>query len=109
MAEKLPVDYIVEEFVPGEILTYDGLVDRSGEVVFDSTLTYSTGVMESVNEQRDLYYWIPREIPADVQEMGRAMARAFDLRERPFHFELFRTRQRRARRRSRSTCARPAG
>jgi hypothetical protein len=91
MTEKLPVDYIVEEFVPGEILTYDGLVDRSGEVVFDSTLTYSTGVMESVNEQRDLYYWIPREIPADVQKMGRAMIKAFLLRERPFHFELFRT------------------
>ncbi len=91
LAEKLPVDYIVEEYVPGEILTYDGLVDRSGEVVFDSTLTYSTGVMESVNEQRDLYYWIPREIPADVQKMGRAMVKAFLLRERPFHFELFRT------------------
>jgi ATP-grasp domain-containing protein len=89
--EKLPVDYIVEEYVPGEIMTYDGLVDRSGKVVFDSTLIYSTGVMESVNEQRDLYYWIPREIPADVSAMGRAMAAAFGLRERPFHFELFRT------------------
>jgi hypothetical protein len=91
LAEKLPVEYIVEEYVPGDILTYDGLVDRSGAVVFDSTLTYSTGVMESVNEQRDLYYWIPREIPADVLQMGRAMVKAFDLRERPFHFELFRT------------------
>src|SRR5215213_7954138 len=89
--EKLPVDYIAEEYVPGEIMTYDGLVDRDGAIVFDSTLVYSTGVMESVNEQRDLYYWIPREIPDDVQAVGRAMARAFDLRERPFHFELFRT------------------
>jgi hypothetical protein len=62
-----------------------------GAVVFDSTLIYSTGVMESVNEARDLYYWIPREIPDDVQAMGRAMAHAFGLRERPFHFELFRT------------------
>lgn len=91
LLEKLPVDYIVEEYVPGEIMTYDGLVDREGAVVFDSTLVYSTGVMESVNEQRDLYYWIPREIPEDVQAVGRAMAHAFDLRERPFHFELFRT------------------
>jgi hypothetical protein len=91
MLEKLPVDYIAEEYVPGEIMTYDGLVDRTGAVVFDSTLVYSTGVMESVNEARDLYYWIPREIPDDVQAVGRAMARAFDLRERPFHFELFRT------------------
>lgn len=90
LRDKLPVDYIVEEFVEAEILTYDGLADRHGNVVFDSSLTYSTGVMESVNEGRDLYYWIPRQIPAEVIAAGQAMARAFDVRERPFHFELFR-------------------
>jgi hypothetical protein len=46
--------------------------------------------MESVNDQVDLYYWIPREIADDVRTVGRAMARAFDVRERPFHFEMFR-------------------
>lgn len=90
LRHKLPVDYIVEEFVAGQLMTYDGLVDRAGEVVFDSTLVYSMGVMELVNEGHDLCYWIPREIPADVAETGRLMARAFDLRERPFHFEMFR-------------------
>jgi ATP-grasp domain-containing protein len=89
--EKPDVDYIVEEFVRGELVTYDGLTGRSGEIVFDSTFHYSTGVMEAVNQELDLTYWIPRAIPADVQEVGRAMARAFDLRERPFHFEIFRT------------------
>jgi len=88
---KPDVDYIVEEFVRGELITYDGLTGRSGEIVFDSTFHYSTGVMEAVNQELDLTYWIPRAIPADVQEVGRAMARAFDLRERPFHFEIFRT------------------
>ena len=90
-ADKLPVDYIVEEFIDAEILTYDGLVDRAGEVVFNSSLVYSTGVMKSVNEARDLYYWIPRQVPEDVREAGQKMARAFDLRERSFHFEMFRT------------------
>jgi hypothetical protein len=91
LADKPAVDYIVEEFVNGELITYDGLAGRSGEIVFDSTFSYSTGVMEAVNAQLDLFYWIKREIPSDVQEVGRAMARAFDLRERPFHFEIFRT------------------
>ncbi len=91
LLDKPPVDYIVEEFVRGELVTYDGLTGRSGEIVFDSTFHYSTGVMEAVNQELDLYYWIPRAIPADIQEAGRAMARAFDLRERPFHFEIFRT------------------
>jgi len=91
LIEKPAVDYIVEEFVRGELITYDGLTGRSGEILFDSTFTYSTGVMEAVNQNLDLYYHIGRTIPADVQECGRAMARAFDLRERPFHFEIFRT------------------
>ena len=91
LVDKPAVDYIVEEFVRGDLVTYDGMTDRAGAVVFDSHFTYSTGVMEAVNESLDLFYWMPREIPADVREVGRAMARAFDLRERPFHFELFRS------------------
>ena len=89
--EKPAVDYIVEEFVEGQIVTYDGLAGRQGEIVFDSSFKYSAGVMESVNEQIDLYYWIPRAIDEDVRTVGRQMARAFDVRERPFHFEMFRT------------------
>lgn len=91
LLDKPNVDYFVEEFVAGELITYDGMTGRAGEIVFDSTFHYSTGVMEAVNERLDLYYWIPRAIPRDVQEAGRLMARAFDLRERPFHFEIFRT------------------
>ena len=90
LAEKLPVDYIVEECLSGTLLTYDGLVDRAGNVIFDASLTYSVGVMESVNDHLDLYYWIPREMPDDVRAAGRAVVAAFGLRERPFHFEFFR-------------------
>jgi hypothetical protein len=90
LRDKLPVDYILEECITGTLLTYDGLVDRFGDVIFDSSLVYSIGVMESVNESLDLYYWIGREIPADVIDAGRAVVRAFTLRERPFHFEFFR-------------------
>lgn len=89
---KPPVDYIVEEYIDGQIVSYDGLAGRRGEIVFDSSFTYSHGVMESVNELVDLYYWIPREIPADVRATGQQMARVFDVRERPFHFEMFRQR-----------------
>jgi hypothetical protein len=91
LADKPPTDYIVEEFIKGELVTYDGMTGRNGEIAFDSTFHYSMGVMEVVNSQLDIYYWMPRAIPADIQEVGRAMARAFDLRERPFHFEIFRT------------------
>lgn len=92
---KPVLDYFIEEYVEGALLTYDGLTDRAGKIVFDSSFTYSTGVMEAVNEQRDLHYLISREVPSDVRQMGHKMAAAFDLRERPFHFEMFRAPDRR--------------
>jgi hypothetical protein len=90
LRDKPAIDYIVEEFVSGDIVTYDGLTNSRGEVVFATSLNYSIGVLEPVTEQRDLYYWIGRTIPADLEEAGITVARAFDVRSRPFHFEFFR-------------------
>lgn len=89
--EKLPVDYIVEEFISAQIVTFDGLADANGEVVFSSSLRYSRGVMEVVNEDSDIYYYIPREIEPVVVQSGIATLKAFDVRERFFHFEYFLT------------------
>jgi biotin carboxylase len=83
-------DYILEEFVEGTIQTFDGLTDRDGNIVFYSSLQYSQGIMETVNEDNDVYYYTVRDIPADIEQAGRKTARAFDVRERFFHFEFFR-------------------
>jgi hypothetical protein len=90
LLDKPATDYILEEFIEGAIVTYDGLTNRRGDVVFATSLTYSIGVLESVNQGLDLYYWVSREVPADLENVGLAVARAFDVRERPFHFEFFR-------------------
>jgi hypothetical protein len=92
LADKPPVDYILEEFLSGTLLTYDGLVNRRSEVVFGSSFYYSTGVMEAVNADLDIWYCITRDVPPDVEAAGRAIVRTFRLRERPFHLEFFRLR-----------------
>ncbi len=84
-------DYILEEFVEGAIQTFDGLADRDGNIVFYSSMQYSQGIMETVNEDNDVYYYTVRDIPPDIEQAGRRIARAFDVRERFFHFEFFRT------------------
>lgn len=88
---KPPVDYIVEEFIQGKIFSFDGLTDRDGNLVFFTSHAFSQGIMETVNEDADLFYHSLREIPADLEEAGRRTARAFDVRGRFFHFEFFRT------------------
>jgi len=90
-AEKPSMDYIIEEFIGGSICTFDGLTDREGNLVFYTSHQYSQGVMETVNEDWDIYYYSLREIPKDLEDAGRRVLQAFRVRERFFHFEFFRT------------------
>ncbi|MFZ5470990.1 MAG: ATP-grasp domain-containing protein [Myxococcota bacterium] len=81
--------YIVQPFQRGDITSYDGLVDREGRVVFETSHVYSAGIMEVVNEQRDVSYWNRREIPPELAKLGRQVVEGFGVRERFFHVEFF--------------------
>ncbi len=87
---KPPVDYLFEEFVSGQICTFDGLTDREGKPVFINSLVYSMGIMETVLNDDLVYYYTLREIPSDLEALGCRVLEAFDVRERFFHFEFFR-------------------
>ncbi len=86
---KPNAEYILEEFVTGQIVSFDGLVDNNGELIFSSSLRYNKGVMEAVNENSDIYYYTVREIEPFLEKAGKAILKAFDVRGRFFHFEFF--------------------
>lgn len=88
--EKNLTDYILEEFIEGEICTFDGLTDKDGNIVFYTSHIYQRGVMETVNERSDIFYYSLRDIPSDLELVGRKTVAAFDVKERFFHFEFFR-------------------
>jgi hypothetical protein len=90
-AQKPEVDYFFEEFITGTICTFDGLTDKDGNLVFQSSMQYSQGVMEAVNNDDLIYYYTLRDIPSDLEEAGRKTLKAFGVKERFFHFEFFRT------------------
>ncbi|MDO8899216.1 MAG: ATP-grasp domain-containing protein [Bacteroidales bacterium] len=83
------IDYIFEEFISGTIYSFDGLVDKNGDLLFFSALKNERGVMETVNEDTHIYIVSLKEIPAELEAAGRAVAKAFDLKARFFHFEFF--------------------
>ncbi|MDJ0783818.1 MAG: carboxylate--amine ligase [Desulfosarcinaceae bacterium] len=85
----LPADYILEGFVTGAIVSFDGLADREGRLVFATGHRYSQGIMETVNEGRHISYTSLREIPPRLEELGRRCVAAFEARERFFHIEFF--------------------
>jgi len=87
---KPAMDYLLEEFIKGRICTFDGLTDREGKPVFLNSLEYSAGVMETVLDDSLIYYHTLREIPEDLDALGRCVLEAFEVHERFFHFEFFR-------------------
>jgi hypothetical protein len=91
-AQKPAVDYILEEFVDGVICSFDGLLDREGKLVFYTGHEISRGVMETVNDDANIYYYSFRQIPPDLEEAGRKALNGFQVRKRFFHLEFFRRR-----------------
>ena len=89
--DKPAGDYIMEEFVQGTIVSFDGLTDANGNLVFHTSHRFSQGIMETVNQARHIHYTSLREIPPALEKAGRQCVSAFEMRERFFHIEFFET------------------
>lgn len=86
----LPLDtHLVQPFIEGSIVTFDGLVDRAGRVVFCTSHTYDRGIMEVRTGALDGFYYSFRDIPPALEQVGRRALAAFGLRRRFFHLEFF--------------------
>ncbi|MEE0138558.1 carbamoylphosphate synthase large subunit [Fusobacterium ulcerans] len=85
-----PVEYIMEEYVNGELLSYDGIAGKDKEIIFETAHAYPIPIMDIVNEQADVMYYSYKDIPEDLKEAGRKVVQAFDTNSRFFHCEFFR-------------------
>lgn len=85
--------YIMEEFIDADIVTYDGLTDQDGNIVFSSTLEHNKAILDILIDHSDMFYWIPQEIGEELEAVGRKCVKAFNIKERFFHFEFFRSKE----------------
>lgn len=84
------VPYIMEEFINGMIVSYDGICDENSKIVFETSHVFPTPIMDIVNNVDECYYYSLRKIPEDLQKVGQAVIAAFKPRARFFHCEYFR-------------------
>ncbi len=84
------VPYVLEEFVPGIVTTYDGICDSHGEPLFAASHIAPNSIMDMVNEGIPVYYYVDKAIPPEVEKAGRATLAAFGVKSRFFHLEFFR-------------------
>lgn len=88
--QNLKVQYIMEEYVPGYIVSFDGITDQDGNIIFKTSHTFPEPIMDVVNESDECCYWSERVISDDLDDMGTRVIKAFKIRGRFFHTEYFR-------------------
>ena len=87
---KLPVSYIMEEFIQGEVNTYDAIVNSRGEPIFETGNVTPHSLMDIVVESGTSLFYILNNPYEDVRDAGRRVLKAFQVKSRFVHFEFFR-------------------
>lgn len=83
-------NYVVEEFITGEICSYDAIVGPEGNPLFESMTVWPPSIMDIVNLKLDLSYYVDKQIPEKLSELGRRTVKAFGIWNRFVHLEFFR-------------------
>ncbi|MBR2286687.1 MAG: ATP-grasp domain-containing protein [Clostridia bacterium] len=84
------VPVIMEEFIRGEIHSYDAILDSHSEPVFETGNITPIAIMDIVNNEDNAVFHIMKQLQDDVRAAGRAAAKAFGVHSRFVHFEFFR-------------------
>jgi hypothetical protein len=86
--------YFMEHFIAGpdrELLSFDGLTDLDGNIVFATVHPVNDGILEIVQGKVLTYYNLRQsDISAELWEMGTRLLKGFGLAGRFFHIEFFR-------------------
>lgn len=85
------INFIMQQFIDGIIQTFDGLVNKDGEIVFAASHEFPHSIMEAVNSGNHLSYFCLKEPSKDIEEAGSKIVKAYGIKERFFHIELFRS------------------
>ena len=90
-ATKNPtISYIMEEMVRGHVCTYDAIINSKGEPIFETGNVTPNSLMDVVNNHEDSIYYIVKELPADLLDVGHRTVAAFGVKSRFVHLEYFR-------------------
>ncbi len=89
--KKEKVDYIVEEYIHGTIVSYDGISNSKGDVLFADSEVFSPSIAAVAEGNLDEYYYCLPCVPDDLKELGARVVKEFNVQNRFFHIEFFRT------------------
>ncbi len=85
--------YLMEEFVRGEVNSYDAIIDENGEPVYETGMVTPMSIMDIIHNNDNAIYYVVSQLAEDVRAAGRAAVKGFGVKSRFVHFEFFRLTQ----------------
>ncbi len=92
-ADLPAVPYVMEEFIDGDLISYEAILDRDCEPLFENMTVWPVPVMDIVNDDLNLKYYVAPDVPEELREAGRRTCKAFGVDRRYVHLEFFRLRK----------------
>lgn len=83
------ISYVMEEFVPGKILSYDAILGNKSQPLMEACTEWPPSIVNIVNEKLDLAYFVRADVPETLKNAGRATVNAFGVKSRFVHLEFF--------------------
>ena len=87
---KLDASYVLEEFVTGEIVSYEAIVDAEGNTLFENHSEYPIDIASSVEQMLDVWYYTRPDVDPELSRLGKAAIKGFGITNRFVHMEFFR-------------------
>ncbi len=79
--DNLPdVPYVMEEFIVGDLISYEAILNSKFEPLFENMTTWPTPIMEIVNDDLNLKYYTNPDVPEKLRGVDRRFV----------HLEFFR-------------------
>jgi len=92
-ADYPPYPYIMEEFITGTIVSFDGIAGPDAVPLFWTSNEFPTPILDIVADYGDLCYWTVPQIDEKLKDTGFRTIKAFGAKSRFFHCEFFRLTQ----------------
>ena len=90
LARDLGEPYVLEEFVTGDICSYEAILDREGNPLFENQSEYPVDIASTVEDMLDVWYYTCPAVDPRLSQLARATAKSFGITNRFVHMEFFR-------------------
>ena len=90
LGEKGQTPYVLEEYVEGQIFSYDAILDSHCQPLFENMEEFPPSMARVATEGLDLWYCSLPTVDPILRQLGRATAWSLGLGRRFVHMEFFR-------------------